>query len=226
METKEKINLIYKLLLKEYREQGWWPLMKLKNKYHPKDYSYPNSKEDTFEICLGCILTQNTSWKNVDKALTNLYIKNLLNHKKIKQEKEETIKKLLKPAGYFNQKYNYIINFINFFEKLTTNDFTNVERKELLKIKGIGNETADSMLLYAFKQKEFVVDAYTKRILTNLKIIKGNEDYLEIKKLIENNFKGQVKEYQEYHALIVEHAKEFYQKKEDYKNDFLLKMIK
>ena len=224
------LNEIYNKLLKQYNHQGWWPLTDIEGNnptktgsikgYHPKDYSFPKNKKQEFEICLGCILTQNTSWVNVEKAILNLRNNNLLDDNKILLEKEDKIKDLIKPAGFFNQKYNYIINFIKIYRELKTKP----TREELLKIKGIGRETADSMLLFAFKIKTFVVDSYTKRILKNLNLIKEDMSYEEIKNIIESNFKGSVNEYQEFHALLVEHAKHFYQKKEDYKKDFLLEV--
>lgn len=210
-----ELTNIYNLLLKNYGLQGWWPLTTHDGSnptksgsisgYHVNDYSLPKTKEQIFEVCLGAILTQNTSWPNVEKALLNLktispiYISNLNN---------EDLKQSIRPAGYFNQKADYIKNFTNFFLNLKDTP----SRDKLLTIKGIGNETADSILLYAFKQPEFVVDAYTKRIFSRLGFFKATDSYKEIKDFFESNLKKDVILFQEFHALIVEHAKRFCQK--------------
>ena len=220
--------------MKEYGPQGWWPLLELNNNtpilitksgslkgYHPKDYSYPKTANQTFEICIGAIVTQNTSWIQVDKALNNLKRMNALNVKGIKKLSDGKLKEAIKCAGYFNQKSNYIKEFIKFFEELKETP----PRKELLEVKGIGNETADSIRLYAFNQPEFVVDAYTKRIFTHLKLIKEKATYHEIKELFEKNLEKDFIIYQEYHALLVEHAKNYYSKKPFGINDPLIELI-
>jgi endonuclease-3 related protein len=225
---------IYNQLYSKYGPQGWWPIISLNKKgvnptktgsikgYHPEDYSYPKDNSQKFEIILGTILTQNTFWVNVEKALINLKEKNYLYPKKILEMNPERLKELLRPAGYFNQKTKRAKIIAKWFLELKSIP----SRKELLSIHGIGQETADSILLYAFNQPSFVIDTYTRRILTNLKIIQGTEKYSEIKKLIESNLKKDFKLFQEYHALLVEHAKHFYLKKENYKKDFLLDSIK
>lgn len=209
---------IYNELFKLYGPQGWWPLLDVKgtnptktgsvNCYHPGDFSYPKNNNQIFEICLGAILTQNTAWINVEKALVNLKRANALYIKGMKKLSLGKLKELIKPAGYFNQKSDYIKEFAKFF--LVNSDPT---RNELLKVRGIGPETADSILLYAYKKPEFVVDAYTKRIFTHLKIIEEGAPYHNIKEAFESSLPKDVQIYQEYHALIVEHAKKYYQKK-------------
>ena len=104
-----KILQIYKLLYNEYGPQGWWPLIAYKNgklttKYHPSDFSYPKDTDQRFEISIGAILTQNTAWKNVEKALINLKKQELLNCKGIIEIKEEELKNQIRPSGYYNQK--------------------------------------------------------------------------------------------------------------------------
>ncbi|NQU98182.1 endonuclease III domain-containing protein [Candidatus Woesearchaeota archaeon] len=189
------IRTKYSSLIKEYGPQGWWPI---KGKYHKKDYSYPRNERERYEIIVGAILTQNTSWKQVEKALENL---GDITPRKILSMKD--LKEKIKPAGYFNQKAGYLKNITEFFIALKGRTPT---RKELLAVKGVGPETADSILLYAYNQPEFVVDAYTKRIF------KLNKTYHEIKELFEKNLPKNVKLYQEYHALIVEHAKRKFNK--------------
>jgi len=217
------IKQIYFILLELYGFQGWWPLIDYKttnatkrgliNGYHPKDYSFPKTENQHFEICVGAILTQNTGWTAVDKALRNLNKAQALNAKKIKHMHIMTLKKAIKPAGYFNQKAKKLKIFAEFYTLLKARTPT---RKELLSVWGIGPETADSILLYAYAVPTFVVDSYTRRIFSNLGLIKRNSKYDEIKQLFESNLKPDFKTYQEYHALIVEHGKRYYSKKLEY----------
>lgn len=207
---------IYHKLYEVYGPQGWWPFMEIPNHYHKLDYSYPKNENQIFEICLASILTQNRSFKQVVQSLTNLKNENSLNYKKIKALPIEKLKELIKPSGYSNQKSGYVLNFIDFFEKLNGRI---PSREELLGIKGVGEETADSMLLYGFKQPHFKVDAYTKRLLMHYKIVNEKAKYIEIKKLFEKEIQKEIKDkdeliviYQEFHALIVYHSKLYYSK--------------
>ena len=222
-----KVMKIYKTLYKEYGPQGWWPFINYEGKntskegntegYHVLDYSFPRNKNEIFEVCLGSILTQNTTFTSVVKSLHNLNNINHLCYKKIKTMPIDELKILIKPSGYHNQKSNYILEFINFFEALEDRIPT---RDELLQIKGIGPETADSILLFAFNQAQFKVDAYTKRMLVHNNLIAENAKYNEIKYFMEEEIKKEIKEeveliivYQGYHALIVNQAKQNYSKK-------------
>jgi len=221
-----KVFSIYQKLYDTYGPQGWWPFINYKGKnnlkegnnngYHILDYSFPRDEDEIFEVCLGSILTQNTTFTSVVKSLNNLNNINSLNYKKIKELPLEELRLLIKPSGYHNQKSNYILEFINFFETLKGKIPT---REELLNIKGIGPETADSMLLYAYNQAQFKVDAYTKRLLVHNKLLPENVKYNDIKYFMESELKKVIfdeKElvivYQEYHALIVNHSKLFYSK--------------
>ena len=134
----------------------------------------------------------------------------------------ESLRNLIRPAGYFNQKAGYLKNFTEIFLKLQGRV---PEREALLYCKGIGNETADSMLLYAYSQPEFVVDVYTKRIYSNLGLFSENEKYPVIKKIFESAIQKDVVIYQEYHALIVEHAKQYYSKKPYGVDDPIVKIL-
>ncbi len=226
-------NEIFKKLLDTYSYQGWWPITDYTGTnptktgstqgYHPKDYSFPRNSLEQFEIVIGAILTQNTSWPQVEKSIINL--KELINLSpyEILELGEEDFKKAIKPSGYFNQKYNYLRNVSEFY--ISLEDRT-PERKDLLSVKGIGPETADSILLYAYGQKEFVVDAYTRRIFSYLGLINEKDSYNRIKKRFEDDFDGDVNDYQEYHALIVEHAKNHYLKKPYGVNDNVLNNFK
>jgi endonuclease-3 related protein len=218
-----KILKIYKLLYDEYKPQGWWPILMSNESeeyatlYHPNDFSYPKNRDQRFEISIGAILTQNTAWKNVEKALINLKKQNLLNCKDLLSVNEEKLKQLIRPSGYYNQKAERLKIFADWFSKLRKIP----QRNELLSLKGIGPETADSILLYAFKIPSFVVDAYTKRTFYALGLIKKDSKYEEVKHLFEQNLPKDFKLYQEYHALLVEHAKRFYLKNKNSKEDFL-----
>jgi len=211
-----KIFKIYNKLYNTYGPQGWWPFMDLKEYYHKLDYSYPKNENQIFEVCLASILTQNRSFKQVVQSLENLRNADVLDYKKIKNLPIKKLKELIKPSGYSNQKSQYILNFINFFENLNGKIPT---RDELLKIKGVGEETADSILLYGFKQPHFKVDAYTKRLLLHNNLINEKTKYIEIKNLFEKELKKEIKDehelvivYQEFHALIVCHSKLYYSK--------------
>ncbi len=218
---------IYQTLYKEYGPQGWWPFLELKTTnstkkgasegYHILEYDFPKNEDQFFEIILGCILTQNTTFTSVVKSLNNLKDVNALNKKAIEDMPIDEFKELIRPSGYFNQKANYVHEFIKFYNSLEGKIPT---RDELLAVKGIGEETADSILLYAYKMPEFKVDAYTKRLLLELGVIEEKTKYKEVKKLFEDEISSKIEDqeelvivYQEYHALIVEHGKRFYSKK-------------
>ncbi|MFT5662300.1 MAG: endonuclease-3 related protein [Sulfurimonas sp.] len=222
-----KVLNIYNILYDKYGAQGWWPFLNYKGKntlkegnsngYHILDYNFPRNKDELFEVCLGSILTQNTTFTSVVKSLHNLNNINCLNYRKIKKMPIDELKLMIKPSGYYNQKSSYILLFIDFFESLDNRVPT---RSELLEIKGIGPETADSILLFAYNQAHFKIDAYTKRILVHNKLISKNDTYQDIKEFMEEEIKKEIKDerelvitYQEYHALIVNHAKHYYSKK-------------
>lgn len=211
---------IYEKLYSLYGPQGWWPLMDLESSnlnktgathgYHPGNYDFPKNNCQRYEIILGAILTQNTTWKSAEKALLNLRELDAIYPEKLLKIDKDILREAVRPAGFMNQKSNYILNITQFL--LGLNGET-PRRKEILNVKGVGNETADSILLYAYNQLEFVVDAYTKRIFAGLGIVDEKISYLNLKEIFERNLPSNVPVYQEYHALIVEHAKRHYQKK-------------
>ncbi len=201
---------IYAFLLREHGPQGWWPL--LSTGYHRGDYSYPRTGSQRFEICVGAILTQNTAWKNAGKALENLRARGLLSQKKMASAPLASLSRAIRPAGYFNQKARKLKAFARFTAGLRGRA---PSRKELLAVWGIGPETADSMLLYAYRRPEFVVDAYTRRIMGNLGLIREGASYDEVKLVFESALSPDAVMFQEYHALLVEHAKRHYSKKAD-----------
>lgn len=185
---------LYNELLELHGPQGWWPL---NSEYHPGDYSYPKNGRQRFEICAGAILTQNTAWRNVEKALDNLRRLDALNPEAVLKMGIDDLAQAARPAGYFNQKARKLKEFAEFFRKLKGVP----TREQLLEIWGIGPETADSILLYAYNLPSFVVDAYTKRV------IGVDKSYDEIKEMFENSLERDYRLYQEFHALIVAHAK-------------------
>lgn len=230
-----KIYTIYKLLYDKYGVQGWWPFFDYSENaeelyaIHPNDYTYPKNEMQVFEVVLGSILTQNTTYTSVIKALMNLYELKSLSPKKIQDLDLEVLKNAIKPAGYFNQKSRYILEYIKFHNSL---DGNTPSRAELLKVIGIGEETADSILLFGYNQAEFKVDAYTKRILLELNLINEKAKYKDIKKLMQDSLQEITKNkeelriiYQEFHALIVKHAQVYYSKKPYAQGCFLKEQI-
>ena len=227
------LNEIFTKLLDSYSYQGWWPITDYEGEnptktgstqgYHPEDYSFPRNSLQKFEIIVGAVLTQNTSWPQVEKSIINLKEAISLTPFEILNMDENEFKQAIKPSGYYNQKYNYLRNISEFYISLQG---STPLRKDLLSVKGIGPETADSILLYAYGEKEFVVDAYARRIFSHLGLINKKDSYNKIKKLFEDNFEGEVNDYQEYHALIVEHAKNYYFKKPYGADDNILNNFK
>jgi len=188
----------YNKLFKAFGPQRWWP------------------GDTPFEVIVGAILTQNTAWKNVEKAIHNLKKAKVLQPKKMHDLSERELAKLIRPAGYFNIKAKRLKHFLNYlFDRYggrldrMFRKRTDALRRELLSVNGIGPETADSILLYAGNHPVFVVDAYTKRIFSRHQIIKEDTDYHDIQKLFVDNLPHDVKIFNEYHALIVSIGKDF-----------------
>ncbi len=198
---------LYNILFDLYGFRGWWPVYCRGAGYHPGDYSIPQNEMQRYEICIGAILTQNTAWANVEKALFRLIEAGVLSPEKIAALDDVALAELIRPAGYFNVKAKKLRVFSEFYLAL---DGRVPSRAELLQVWGIGPETADSMLLYAYKQPSMVVDAYTRRIFANLAITDGELGYDELKALCETQLAPKVEVYQEFHALIVEHGKRYY----------------
>ena len=192
---------VYELLLRAYGEQNWWPV---DEEYHKKHGTDPRE-----EIVVGAILTQNTSWKNVEKALENLKREGLLSFIGILKTPLEKLQELIRPSGYYKQKarrLKIVAKELSPVSKVET-----VSREELLKIEGIGRETADAILLYAGERPYFVIDAYTKRIVKRVFGMEGS--YEELRGWFEGNLPKDVKLYKEFHALLDEHAKRFCRKR-------------
>ena len=193
---------IYKKLYSYFGPQHWWPA------------------DSAFEVVIGAILTQNTAWTNVEKAIARLKKRKLLSPKKLYNANVKTIAELIRPCGYYNIKTARIKNFLEIlFSEFKGNLSSMLSlkpallREKLLKIKGIGPETADSILLYAAKNATFVIDAYTRRFLLRHKLIKKESNYQQIQYLFEENLPRRQNLFNEYHALIVRLAKDFCHKR-------------
>ena len=218
---------LYKKLQGEYGKQNWWPVTE-QGKTKPEYKKRKNlTEKQKLEVCFGAILTQNTSWKNVEKAIIQLNKKNLIDAEKILKTRKETLAETIKPAGYFNQKTVYLKEFCKHLKKYnySVNSFFSSSldlREKLLSVKGIGKETADSILLYSAGKPFFVVDAYTKRIVSR---INGEQEksYDELQQFFHKGLKKDAGLFNEFHALFVEHAKQFCRKKPVCKNCFLKK---
>lgn len=212
------INKVYNVLLNEYGSQHWWPVTdkgKLKPEYKPRKNI---SEKQQLEICIGAILTQNTAWKNVEKAIVALNREKLVDVKKIAAVPEKKLAELIRPSGYYNQKAKKLKEFAGFVAKnkglknLFRED-TQKLRQKLLAVKGIGPETADSIILYAANKPIFVIDAYTKRIFSRLGLAAHDVKYADLQKLFHDALKVEAKLFNEFHALLVEHAKTSCRKK-------------
>jgi endonuclease-3 related protein len=198
--TKNILMSIYNKLYKFFGPQHWWPA------------------KTKFEVMVGAILTQNTAWQNVEKAIKNLRKNKLLSYDKMLNLPYNKLASLIKSCGYYNIKSKRVKNLLNYIRKKGGLDkFLKQEpyilRKQLLSIKGIGEETADSILLYAANLAFFVVDAYTKRILLRHKLVKEGLDYASVQKIFMDNLEHNAKLFNEYHALLVKLGKEYCRKK-------------
>lgn len=192
-----RLQKTYKVLFDAFGPQHWWP------------------GETPFEVAVGAILTQNTNWRNVEKAILNLKKAGKLDPDALHKISHEKLALLIKPAGYFNIKSKRLKNFISFFmeeyggsiSKMRKEDALKI-REKLLSVNGIGPETADSIILYALEKPVFVIDAYTKRVLSRHNIIGHNSSYDEYQKVFHSKLKKDVRLFNEYHALFVKLAKE------------------
>ena len=194
----EKLKQIYDLLYERYGPQHWWP------------------GETAFEVIVGAILTQNTNWANVEKAIANLKAADSLIPQRLCDMPTAQLAELIRPAGYFNIKAARLKNFLDWFFENYSGELgalqalnANVLRAELLSIKGVGPETADSIVLYAFQKTVFVVDAYTCRVLGRHGLIEEGADYENVRDFFESNLPSDVKLFNEYHALFVRVGKEY-----------------
>ena len=197
-ESKEILYSIYQKLYRAFGPQHWWP------------------GDTPFEIAIGTILTQNTNWTNVEKAIQNLKRENALSVRALHTMPVKVLAELIRPSGYFNIKAKRLKSFIAFLEndyhgsmKIMRNMDIVSLRKKLLSIHGIGSETADSILLYALDKPVFVIDAYTKRVLSRHGIMDYKDSYDTFQELFHSTLKKDIQMFNEYHALFVRVGKMF-----------------
>jgi endonuclease III related protein len=192
----EKIRQSYRLLHEAWGPRDWWPA------------------ETPLEVCVGAILTQNTSWTNVERAIANLKAADVLSVERLWNMPAESLAELIRPAGYFRIKAARLRNFLALLveryegrlEKLFELP-TERLRAEVLAVSGIGRETADSIVLYAALRPVFVVDAYTYRIAFRHGIVDQDADYDLLQETYASAIEADVQVYNEYHALLVETGK-------------------
>ena len=197
-----ELDILFRLLLDTYGPRSWWPA------------------ETPFEVCVGAILTQNTNWGNVEKAIDNLKRIEALTPERLRLLPEDELAALIRPSGYFTIKGRRLKSFVSFlFERydgrldaMFARPWPEL-RDELLGVSGIGRETADSLLLYAGHQPTFVVDAYTKRLFSRLGLMGEEAGYEELRALFMENLPADAPLFNEYHAVIVQHGKERCRKK-------------
>jgi endonuclease III related protein len=193
---------IYRRLLERYGPQHWWPA------------------REPFEVITGAILTQSTAWTNVEKAIANLKAAGKLSSEALRQMSEAELAKLIHPCGYYNVKAGRLKAFVDRLgekyednlERLFGVD-TEELRKELLDIYGIGEETADSIMLYAGNKPVFVIDAYTRRIMDRMGLTPSNHSYAGYQRIFTENLAADTRLFNEYHAMLVCHAKEVCRKR-------------
>ena len=195
-----RLMAVYRRLHTAHGPQHWWP------------------GDSPFEIMVGAILTQNTAWTNVEKAIANLKAAKALSPSAIATAPHRRLAAWLKPSGYFNVKARRLRAFCEWLirqggAKRIARRPTEILRAELLLVHGIGPETADDILLYAFNRPVFVIDAYTRRLFRRLGLIEGGEGYEMLRKLFETSLTTDARLFNEYHALIVAHAKDVCRKR-------------
>jgi len=190
--TRGRLLDLYRKLYACYGPQSWWP------------------GDSPFEIMLGAVLTQNTAWSNVERALANLKAAGLLELPALLRTPEAELAQHIRPAGYFNVKARRLLSLCRFLAD--QDDLTSLNdhelRDRLLAVHGIGPETADDILLYAFERPVFVIDTYTRRLFSRLGFIQADAGYETLRRGFEQALGPDVPLFNEYHALIVRHAKE------------------
>lgn len=192
---------IYQILRKHFGHREWWP------------------GDSPLEIAVGAILTQNTNWKNVEKAIANLKQAGAMSYRALRDIENDALAQLIRPSGYFNQKTLKIKALIAFVERDYNGSLKRMFAEEtlrlregLLSVKGIGPETADSILLYAGGHISFVVDLYTYRVLTRHGWVGEDAKYDEMKSLFESGLPRELDLYNDYHAQLVAVGNQFCRK--------------
>lgn len=200
--TSQRLMQMFENLLAHFGPQRWWPA------------------ETELEMMVGAVLTQNTNWKNVEKALMNLKKENVLSLHKLSTLSTSEVAALIRPAGYFNIKAKRLKNLIDFIVEhyqaelsLFLKEETQALREGLLSVRGIGPETADSILLYAVRRPVFVVDTYTHRIMTRHGMTDEQMSYHELQALFMDHLPEDTALFNEFHALLVNTGKDYCRRK-------------
>lgn len=200
--VEDKLQDVYSRLYARFGPQHWWP------------------GDTPFEVIVGAILTQNTSWKNVEKAITNLKRAHLLNAAALRPVRLARLARLIRPSGYYNLKAKKLAAFVRFLYEAHHGRLshlfaqeTGALRVELLAVYGIGPETADSIILYAGNKPIFVVDAYTRRIMARLGLSSEDASYDDLQRLFMDHLPRDTALYNEYHALLVALGKDVCRKR-------------
>ncbi len=206
-----RVKTIYNQLLKNYGPQNWWPLSKFPSPLQG-EWAGVRWYDQQFEIVVGAILTQNTAWKNVAKAIENLYNAKALTPARILKLPTQKLQSLIRPAGYFRQKAKKLRLFSKWLIVEFDGDVTclkryklQVTRYKLLAQWGVGPETADSIILYALNKPIFVIDEYTRRLCKKYGVVYNTYD--EYQRFFESKLPRNTKLFQEFHALIVANGK-------------------
>ncbi len=196
-----QLERVYAALRKTFGPQNWWP------------------GKTSFEVMVGAILTQNTAWINVEKAIRNLRQARKLSFRALRRISRKELARLIRPAGYFNVKADRLKCFADFLARECRGDLSTLKRQgmpklrqKLLGVKGIGPETADSILVYALGKPSFVIDAYTRRIFSKHGLARGSENYERWREIFTRALPRNLGLYNDFHAQIVRVGKEYCRK--------------
>ena len=213
----KEIKQIYARLLRAYGPQGWWPVTNSNGIVPIYQKRKRLTDKQKFEVMIGAMLTQNTSWDNVEKVMMQLKKQSLIDPISIMNVSRGVLTKTIKGVGYFNKKAERLKLLAQFIKQYTQKKLqlmsTDTLRELLLSQNGIGSETADSIMLYAFNRPCFVIDAYTKRIIQRITGNREQLSYESLQYLFHSELQQDSDCFNEYHALLVEHAKQCCTKK-------------
>jgi len=211
----ERLERLYRELLGLHGPQGWWPIPSMAGRpgfdergYHPGEFQALQKDRSRFEVVTGAVLTQNTAWTNAEKALGELRSRRIQTPAQVRATETGRLASLIRSSGYHNQKARKLqIVASRFVGRGALKEQHAPSREELLGLWGVGPETADAILLYAFRKPVFVIDAYTRRLLGRMGLLAGNEGYDAVQALFHSSLPLDHVLFNEYHALIVQHAK-------------------
>jgi endonuclease-3 related protein len=192
---------VYEILRREYGRQRWWPVTP-RGEALPAYTGGPRNAHERFEVAVGAILTQNTAWSNAARAIESLNRLGAMSPRRLDAMPVGDLAGSIRSSGYFNQKAKRLKTLAAFFLSRRA-----ITREALLGLDGVGPETADSIMLYAFGAPFFVVDAYTRRLFGRLALVDPVAPYEAIRNEFERSLPRRIGVYKEYHALIVEHGK-------------------